>query len=283
MKNYKIIAGLLLFAGVSMSNAQSCNSNSGHKHQTDVKSSNKTIVMTQSELDSFVNRVKELRRQKLQQMSANRPNSLPVRMYNSTNDYRNTEQLLRDLDNKLNILLYSNNRDNGNAALPLNTQHNDSEYLRLLEAKIALLESRLAGQQKPEVITKTDTKTVTVTKNSKYDELISKYGNYEKKFYFGNDSSKVSSSDYSLINEVAQIVKAENPHIKVQLKGYASKVGSPLYNVKLSERRTKAVKDILLRQGIPASSIEILPLGEDNNAYSDAQARRVELNLFIIR
>lgn len=290
MKKYNIIAGLILFAGISMTNAQQCcaSHSKGHKHGS--SDEEKTIVMTKTELESFVNRVKELRRMKLAQQRAYRPNNnmIPVQPYNSyNNDYRSTEQLLRDLDNKLNILLYSNGRNTSNQIVPMNTPstNTNAEYL-MLQAKMAELERRLAAdnmqqQLQPEVITQTNTETVTV--NSKYDELFNKYGNYQKKYFFGNDSSKVSSADYASVYDAARIVREEAPHIKVQLKGFASKVGNPLYNVKLSERRTKAVKDILLSQGVSPSSIEILPLGVDASAHSDAQARRVELNLYIIK
>jgi len=60
---------------------------------------------------------------------------------------------------------------------------------------------------------------------------------------------------------VADIRKRTSPHIII--RGHADRSGTTQINYKLSEKRAKKVKGLLVKEGIPADSIEISYHGED--------------------
>lgn len=60
---------------------------------------------------------------------------------------------------------------------------------------------------------------------------------------------------------VADIRKRISPHIII--RGHADRSGATQINYKLSEKRAKKVKGLLVKEGIPADSIEISFHGED--------------------
>ena len=84
------------------------------------------------------------------------------------------------------------------------------------------------------------------------------------------------------MNALAQKAKTINGYM-VQVKGYASSVGSVALNQKLSEDRANNVTTILLQQGhipydqmlAPGAMGESRQVGNDNTAEGQAQNRRV--------
>jgi outer membrane protein OmpA-like peptidoglycan-associated protein len=73
------------------------------------------------------------------------------------------------------------------------------------------------------------------------------------------------------------------PGLKIQVEGYTDSVGTPEYNLKLSEQRANSVRDYLLAQGVPADSMTAVGFGEANpvagndTAAGRQQNRRVEM------
>ena len=73
------------------------------------------------------------------------------------------------------------------------------------------------------------------------------------------------------------------PGLNVRLEGHTDNVGSPQYNVKLSQERADAVRNYLVQQGIQAASVTAVGLGEadpvagNETAAGRQQNRRVEL------
>ena len=69
----------------------------------------------------------------------------------------------------------------------------------------------------------------------------------------------------------------------VEIQGHADERGSREYNIGLGERRSQAVRQMLLIQGVPASQISTVSFGEErpvalgSDEESWAQNRRVEL------
>lgn len=101
--------------------------------------------------------------------------------------------------------------------------------------------------------------------------------------YYAFDSAKPLGYSSSAINYVANFLK-RNPGVKVELKGYADELGPEDYNLKLSERRAKAVYDILIAAGIDSSRISYKGYGEDTSVdrrSADARqlARRVSFEV----
>ncbi len=93
--------------------------------------------------------------------------------------------------------------------------------------------------------------------------------------YFGFDSSKPLSYSVSAASYVATFLQ-KNPSVKLEVKGYADELGGEDYNIKLSEKRAKAVYDLLISAGIDASRLTFKGYGEDTSVdKSSADARQM--------
>lgn len=101
-------------------------------------------------------------------------------------------------------------------------------------------------------------------------------------FEFG--SAVIQPSSYQVLNDIySSAVTAEG--LKVGVYGHTDNVGSPEQNRLLSERRAQAVRDYLVRKGVPSNRLEVKGLGEeqpiaDNTTESGrAENRRVQILL----
>lgn len=98
---------------------------------------------------------------------------------------------------------------------------------------------------------------------------------------FAFDSYVVGDSYKQRIQEVADFMKT-NPAYKVKLSGYTDSLGSEAYNLKLSQKRADAVRDVLVNDGVEPQKISAMGYGEANpvadNATKEGRAenRRVE-------
>jgi outer membrane protein OmpA-like peptidoglycan-associated protein len=66
--------------------------------------------------------------------------------------------------------------------------------------------------------------------------------------HFTFDTSTLTPEGAKVVLENTQILK-DNPDVKIRIAGYASASGTEEYNQKLSERRAKAVEELLIKQG----------------------------------
>lgn len=99
-----------------------------------------------------------------------------------------------------------------------------------------------------------------------------------RSIYFKNTgSTTISSSEMHKVQEVADFMK-DHPEATVVLCGYADKgVGSPEANAKVSEKRAKAVADVLIKKyGIAESRITIDYKGDTEQPY-EGTANRVTI------
>lgn len=93
--------------------------------------------------------------------------------------------------------------------------------------------------------------------------------------YYAFDSDKPLSYSTSAANYVSNFLK-KNPGVNVEVKGYADELGPEDYNMKLSERRAKAVYDLLIASGVDASRVSFKGYGEDTSVdKSSADARQM--------
>jgi OOP family OmpA-OmpF porin len=107
-----------------------------------------------------------------------------------------------------------------------------------------------------------------------------------EKVQFEYDSAKIMEVSHSLLDEVAKVIK-EHPQIKrIQVQGHASAEGSDDYNLKLSDKRAKAVMKYLTgKAGIDKAMLEAKGLGEtvpiaDNETEEGKEKnRRVEFHI----
>ena len=99
--------------------------------------------------------------------------------------------------------------------------------------------------------------------------------------YFDFDSSEVRPQDQDLVARHAMQL-GNNPGARVRLEGHADERGSREYNIGLGERRSQAVRQMLMIQGVSASQIATVSFGEERpvafgSSESDySQNRRVE-------
>lgn len=93
--------------------------------------------------------------------------------------------------------------------------------------------------------------------------------------YYAFDSAKPLAYSTSAASYVANFLK-KNPGVSVEIKGYADEIGPEDYNMKLSERRAKAVYDIIVASGVDASRLSYKGYGEDTSVdKSSADARQL--------
>ncbi len=79
--------------------------------------------------------------------------------------------------------------------------------------------------------------------------------------YFDTGSSTVSSEAMATIQQVAANYRTTG-NATVSLTGHTDTVGSPDVNMTLSQRRADAVRNALVREGVPAAGITTAGQGE---------------------
>lgn len=93
---------------------------------------------------------------------------------------------------------------------------------------------------------------------------------------FTINSSKITDEEMVNVYNTAQYLK-DNPNVNVVIKGYADKdTGTSQYNQALSERRAKAVYDVLTKTyGINANRLGIDAKGSSSQPYSTNDWNRI--------
>ncbi len=97
--------------------------------------------------------------------------------------------------------------------------------------------------------------------------------------YFDTDSDVLKEKSVKVIEGFYDFLH-DNPNVKVEIQGHTDNVGSDAYNMKLSDARAKAVYQVLIDLGIPASQIthkgygESKPIASNNTEAGRAKNRR---------
>jgi peptidoglycan-associated lipoprotein len=100
--------------------------------------------------------------------------------------------------------------------------------------------------------------------------------------YFDYDAAEIRPEFNGLLQAHGQNL-ARNANAQVRLEGHADERGSREYNIGLGERRSQAVRRVLMLQGATANQISTVSYGEERPAAtgSDEESwrlnRRVEL------
>jgi outer membrane protein OmpA-like peptidoglycan-associated protein len=116
--------------------------------------------------------------------------------------------------------------------------------------------------------------------------LVMNLGSDHLKFEF--DKADLRPEDRELLSRIAGILMTSHDYT-ISVNGYTDDVGSDAYNQKLSERRAEAVRDYLVKAGLPAGIFTVeghgkaLPLVPGNSEAARAKNRRVELGIVNIR
>jgi outer membrane protein OmpA-like peptidoglycan-associated protein len=102
--------------------------------------------------------------------------------------------------------------------------------------------------------------------------------------HFDFNKANIRKDAVPVLDEAVSVLKTEGT-VAVIVAGHTDGIGSDAYNMKLSKRRADAVRDYLVKGGIPAKRIRVEAFGKRNPVASNdtadgrAQNRRVELNL----
>jgi outer membrane protein OmpA-like peptidoglycan-associated protein len=96
---------------------------------------------------------------------------------------------------------------------------------------------------------------------------------------FGVNSARLSDDHLNKIVEFAKVIQ-DNPDLKVQLSGYADGTGDPEYNKLLSQWRVQAVRNELIRLGVPQVRILEQYFGSENATGGlNPEERRVDMQI----
>jgi len=116
-------------------------------------------------------------------------------------------------------------------------------------------------------------------------EIKAKKITIDQKIHFDFDKATIKKESYGILDDVANVLKA-NPNIKrVRIEGHTDSIGTDAYNQKLSERRANSVRDFLVSKGIDASRLEAVgygesrPIDDNKTAAGRANNRRTEFNV----
>jgi outer membrane protein OmpA-like peptidoglycan-associated protein len=100
--------------------------------------------------------------------------------------------------------------------------------------------------------------------------------------YFDFDKSTLKPEAVAELDRAAKIM-LDNPDVTLELQGNTDSVGTDSYNMKLGERRAKAVFDYLKSKGVAANRLKAMSFGESKPEASNKTAegrtenRRVDL------
>lgn len=113
------------------------------------------------------------------------------------------------------------------------------------------------------------------------EEILKKaFSNLE--FETGKDIIK--SESYAALNDLAALLK-KKPSWKLKLSGHTDNQGNPAANMKLSEKRAKAVMNYLVKQGVAADRFKVewhgskLPIADNKTPQGRQKNRRVEMTI----
>lgn len=101
--------------------------------------------------------------------------------------------------------------------------------------------------------------------------------------YFDYDSYALRPDAIATLQRNAEKLK-KVPNVIVQLAGHCDERGTQEYNLALGEKRALAVRDYLIKLGIPANRLVTISYGEEfpvdpgHNEAAWAKNRRVEFN-----
>jgi outer membrane protein OmpA-like peptidoglycan-associated protein len=94
-----------------------------------------------------------------------------------------------------------------------------------------------------------------------------------KKVYFATGKAVIRNQSYSLLDQVAQNIRAHDEIEKVRVEGHTDASGPEDFNMKLSQRRAEAVRDYLIDKGIAAERLEAVGYGESQPIASNKTRR----------
>jgi len=115
----------------------------------------------------------------------------------------------------------------------------------------------------------------------KFPALISRLK--DKAVYFASSSAWIKEREKKKIKESARLIlNSKNVTQGLTVGGYADLRGNAAYNRRLSLKRAEAVRDQLIKEGVPAERLSVKHFGEDTSKTAKKnlwKSRRVEISL----
>jgi len=113
--------------------------------------------------------------------------------------------------------------------------------------------------------------------NKKSNKTINAtFNNVLKNIYFDVNSYALSSRAKDKLNAIAHELQ-QNEEVKLDIIGHSDKSDNPEYNMEISHRRAKSVKEYLQEQGVNSNQLNALGVGiEQPLSNNSAQNRRAE-------
>lgn len=74
--------------------------------------------------------------------------------------------------------------------------------------------------------------------------------------FFAHDKSEIKPEFYDYLNRMARVLDGIHD-LRIEITGHTDAVGTDFYNIGLSERRAKAIRDFFKRHGIEPEKLEI--------------------------
>ena len=105
----------------------------------------------------------------------------------------------------------------------------------------------------------------------------------KQQIHFQPNRAVILSDSYDVLKEIAQALKDAN--VAVRIEGHTDNVGKRSENLQLSQDRADAVKDYLVKEGVPATRLKAVGYGQKRPISSNASRagrtlnRRVEFRL----
>ncbi|MCP4199465.1 MAG: OmpA family protein [Proteobacteria bacterium] len=106
-----------------------------------------------------------------------------------------------------------------------------------------------------------------------------------RKIHFAINSDEIKSNSFGLMDEIADMF-LNHPELKlVEIQGHTDNKGRSKYNIRLSERRAKSVRQYLVDSGVPASRLRakgygpLKPVAPNFTSQGRARNRRVEFHI----
>ncbi|MXV37246.1 OmpA family protein [Flavobacteriaceae bacterium Ap0902] len=256
------------------------------------------VVMTQDELDSFLETVRDARREQLESGKTTKIKRSTTRVkggeYVRDGGDRVMYQLDRINDRIDNLFMlhaggvpavrprstYVVPGSNAAATPDGYTEYTIQELQRQLDAlkaeqgdadalqsELAKVEDRIQNAQTPE------------ERRDALKDLLAKFKNFKKQVFFANDSDQLNAEDFQYINDVTEVLN-KYPELSIVLEGWASTRGNADYNKRLSMRRSESVEKALMNKGISKDRIVSSFRGEDKTT-TEPQARRVDMTVIL--
>jgi outer membrane protein OmpA-like peptidoglycan-associated protein len=105
---------------------------------------------------------------------------------------------------------------------------------------------------------------------------------FDDQVRFAFNSAKLDDETRAgLRYKVVEKIQQDPAHSAILIEGHADKAGTPAYNLKLSQKRADAVKEFLIKNGVPADLLYTYAYGQGYfwlpYAAADAENRRVRI------